>query len=179
MSPPQLKILRAYAKMDDASIAAKLPPTVYFSHTRHTLTIFDAFPKALFHFLVLPRLLRPVAASASTSATTASASPTAEEDGGGARDEQLTSPPVNNSEADLTSLRTLLGRAAAAARAPDTSTSGHGRARTRARAEAEATLRVLADEAERLRREIEREMHARYGFAWSIWTGFHAVPSME
>jgi len=53
----QLKVLRSYAKLDDTSIAAKkLPPTVYFSHTSHTLTIFDAYPKALFHFLILPRL---------------------------------------------------------------------------------------------------------------------------
>ncbi|KAI0256898.1 HIT-like domain-containing protein [Lactifluus subvellereus] len=51
----QLKILRIYAKMDDVAIT-KLPPTVYFSHTQHTLTIFDAYPKALFHFLILPRL---------------------------------------------------------------------------------------------------------------------------
>jgi hypothetical protein len=56
MSSP-LKLLRTYAKLDDASIA-KLPPTVYFSHTGHVLTIFDAYPKALFHFLILPRLLR-------------------------------------------------------------------------------------------------------------------------
>jgi aprataxin len=37
----------------------------------------------------------------------------------------------------------------------------------------------LADEAARLRGEIEREMLAHYGFTWPIWAGFHAVPSME
>ncbi|KAI9446241.1 hypothetical protein H4582DRAFT_2052324 [Lactarius indigo] len=68
------------------------PLKVYFSHTQHTLTIFDAYPKALFHFLVLPRL----------------------------SDERT----------------------------------------------AEETLRVLADEAERLRGVIEEEMRARYGFTW-------------
>ncbi|KAH9066436.1 HIT-like domain-containing protein [Lactarius vividus] len=116
--------LRTYAKLSDPSITA-LPPTVYFSHTEHTLTIFDAYPKALFHFLVLPRL---------------------------SNDER---------SSDLTDLRTLLRRHA----------SGDARA--------EETLRMLADEAARLRGVIEEEMQARYGFAWDVWVGFHAVPSME
>ncbi|KAH8980929.1 HIT-like domain-containing protein [Lactarius hatsudake] len=115
-----LKVLRTYAKLSDPSLTA-LPPTVYFSHTKHTLTIFDAYPKALFHFLVLPRL---------------------------SNDER---------SSDLTDLRTLL----------------------RQRAFAEETLRVLADEAARLRGVVEEEMRARYGFAWDVWAGFHAVPSME
>ncbi|KAH9035383.1 hypothetical protein EDB85DRAFT_1944573 [Lactarius pseudohatsudake] len=113
-----LKVLRTYAKLPGPSITA-LPPTVYFSHTKQTLTIFDAYPKALFHFLVLPRL----------------------SDG----DER-------SSPSDLTDLRTLL----------------------RKRAFAEETLRVLADEAARLRGVIEGEMRARYGFAWEVWAGFHA-----
>lgn len=54
--PAQLKVLRTYAKLPDSTITTTLPPTVYFSHTQHTLTIFDAYPKALFHFLVLPRI---------------------------------------------------------------------------------------------------------------------------
>ena len=121
--PPQLKVLRTYAKLPDSSIATALPPTVYFSHTQHTLTIFDAYPKALFHFLILPRL----SSSSSSSAS------------------------------DLTDLRTLLRR----------------------RARAEETLRVLADEATRLRGVIAEEMMTRYGFVWDVWAGFHAVPSME
>ncbi|KAH9035381.1 HIT-like domain-containing protein [Lactarius pseudohatsudake] len=116
-----LKVLRTYAKLSDPSLTA-LPPTVYFSHTKHTLTIFDAYPKALFHFLVLPRL--------------------------------------SADESDLADLRTLLRRHA----------SGPG---------AGETLRVLADEAARLRGVVEEEMRARYGFAWDVWVGFHAVPSME
>ncbi|KAH8980925.1 HIT-like domain-containing protein [Lactarius hatsudake] len=122
-SPSPLKVLRTYAKLPDSSITA-LPPTVYFSHTKQTLTIFDAYPKALFHFLVLPRL---------------------SDDG------------ERPSPSDLTDLRTLL----------------------RQRAFAEETLRVLAEEAARLRGVIEEEMRARYGFAWEVWAGFHAVPSME
>lgn len=32
------------------------PPNVYFSHTEHTITIFDAYPKAEYHLLVIPRV---------------------------------------------------------------------------------------------------------------------------
>ena len=174
MSLPQLKILRTYAKMDDASIAAKkLPPTVYFSHTRHTLTVFDAYPKALFHFLVLPRLLQTTTVTA-TSTVTGSSNGRSENDGSGEDDDgagagagegrsdgsdSASSSSLANSEAVLTSLRTLLQRGGLEG--------------------AKETLRVLADEATRLRCEIEGEMRARHGFAWPIWVGFHAVPSME
>jgi hypothetical protein len=130
--PAQLKVLRTYAKLPDPTITTTLPPTVYFSHTQHTLTIFDAYPKALFHFLVLPR--------------TTSSSDTAR-------------------SSDLTDLRTLLRRRA----------SSDAKTRTRA----EETLRALADEAERMRGVVQEEMRTRYGFVWEIWTGFHAVPSME
>ncbi|KZV64348.1 HIT-like protein [Peniophora sp. CONT] len=44
--------LRAYATKKDPST---LPATVLFSHTDSTITIFDAYPKAIFHFLILPR----------------------------------------------------------------------------------------------------------------------------
>lgn len=44
-----LTILRTYA------LAAQLPPTVQFAGTERTVTIYDAFPKSLFHLLVLPR----------------------------------------------------------------------------------------------------------------------------
>ncbi|EJD02366.1 uncharacterized protein FOMMEDRAFT_109677 [Fomitiporia mediterranea MF3/22] len=46
-------ILRKYAQLEEPE---KLPPSVYFTHTEHTITIFDAYPKATFHFLVLPRV---------------------------------------------------------------------------------------------------------------------------
>ncbi|KAJ8520410.1 hypothetical protein ONZ45_g2767 [Pleurotus djamor] len=51
-----LTILRSYASKADLS---KLPPTVLFSHNDKTLTIFDAYPKAIFHFLLLPRTQPP------------------------------------------------------------------------------------------------------------------------
>ena len=33
------------------------PPNVYVAHTKHTITIFDGYPKADYHFLVIPRVL--------------------------------------------------------------------------------------------------------------------------
>jgi aprataxin len=47
-----LAVLRSYATKADPT---KLPPSVRFDHTATTLTIFDCFPKSIFHFLVLPR----------------------------------------------------------------------------------------------------------------------------
>lgn len=32
------------------------PPNFYFSHTEYTITIFDAYPKAEYHLLVIPRV---------------------------------------------------------------------------------------------------------------------------
>jgi hypothetical protein len=184
-SIPQLQILRAYAKLDDASLVTTLPPTVYFSHTRHTLTIFDAYPKALFHFLVLPRLR----IATSSSSTISSSRTPAAEDGDGderrERDSDVDSEVVADSTADLTSLRTLLRRplqraaAAATAAASDTATITGTDSDSDARARAKGTLSVLSDEATRLQSQIEREMQARYGFKWPLWIGFHAIPSME
>jgi aprataxin len=180
-SIPQLQILRAYAKLDDASLVATLPPTVYYSHTRHTLTIFDAYPKALFHFLVLPRL------RISTSSTSSSSSSTPAEyrDGDERRerdDSEVKAVVVADNTADLTSLRTLLRRplqqrAAAASDTADTADTAD--IDPDARARAKGTLSVLSDEATRLQSQIEREMYAHYGFKWPIWIGFHAIPSME
>jgi len=47
-----LTILRSYAQK---SHPEKLPSSVLLSHTPTSLTIFDAYPKAIFHFLILPR----------------------------------------------------------------------------------------------------------------------------
>lgn len=46
-----LAILRKYATKKPLD----LPPSVLFNHTQNSLTIYDAFPKSIFHFLVLPR----------------------------------------------------------------------------------------------------------------------------
>ena len=47
------QILRKYAQQKEPE---KLPKSVYFHHTEHAVTIFDLYPKAIFHFLVLPRV---------------------------------------------------------------------------------------------------------------------------
>lgn len=48
-----LAILRNYALKDPIT----LPSSILFKHTAETLTIYDAFPKSLFHFLILPRVI--------------------------------------------------------------------------------------------------------------------------
>jgi aprataxin len=51
-SSPSLTVLRSYATK---SKPETLPSSILFSSNEKTLTIFDAYPKAIFHFLVLPR----------------------------------------------------------------------------------------------------------------------------
>lgn len=60
MPPPSLTILRSYAQRPDPST---LPASILLTHSEHTLTIFDAYPKSIFHFLVLPRVIPPLTAS--------------------------------------------------------------------------------------------------------------------
>jgi aprataxin len=50
-----LLALRKFVQQDIAT----LPPSVLFKHTANNITIFDGFPKSIFHFLVLPRLQPP------------------------------------------------------------------------------------------------------------------------
>lgn len=50
-----LGVLKQYAKTSIPS--PSLPSSILFAHTETTLTIFDAYPKAMFHFLIMPRLL--------------------------------------------------------------------------------------------------------------------------
>ena len=47
-----LTVLRSYA---GKAHPEKLPDSVLFSHTETSITIFDAYPKSIFHFLILPR----------------------------------------------------------------------------------------------------------------------------
>ncbi|KAF5380874.1 hypothetical protein D9615_003902 [Tricholomella constricta] len=54
-----LTILRNYALKDPAT----LPSSILFSHTETSLTIYDTFPKSLFHFLLLPRIVAPLEAN--------------------------------------------------------------------------------------------------------------------
>jgi aprataxin len=47
-----LTVLRTYAQTAPES----LPASILFKHSDTNITVFDAYPKAIFHFLVLPRL---------------------------------------------------------------------------------------------------------------------------
>ncbi|THU86401.1 HIT-like protein [Dendrothele bispora CBS 962.96] len=47
-----LLILQKYAQR----LPSSLPQSILFSHSSETLTIYDAYPKAKFHFLILPRV---------------------------------------------------------------------------------------------------------------------------
>ncbi|KAF9457176.1 HIT-like domain-containing protein [Collybia nuda] len=61
-----LNILRTYALSDPA----KIPSAVLFSNKSTSLTIYDAFPKSIFHFLVLPRMAKEDTTSDLTSLKT-------------------------------------------------------------------------------------------------------------
>ncbi|KAF8902081.1 HIT-like domain-containing protein [Gymnopilus junonius] len=50
-----LTILRTYAKAAPES----LPASLLFKHSAKNITIFDAYPKSIFHFLILPRIKEP------------------------------------------------------------------------------------------------------------------------
>ncbi|KII88600.1 hypothetical protein PLICRDRAFT_698957 [Plicaturopsis crispa FD-325 SS-3] len=118
-TPPALTLLRKYAQLPNPTT---LPPDLYFSHTQTSLTIFDCYPKSIFHFLILPRVQPDLPAKT------------------------------------LSTLKSLL--------------KGD-------RARAKSVLEDLRNEAEALKVTIEEEMVSKYGFKWGIWTGFHAVQSME
>ena len=47
-----LTILRTYSQ----AVPHSLPASILFHHSSKNITIFDAFPKSMFHFLVLPRV---------------------------------------------------------------------------------------------------------------------------
>ena len=56
MSSANLTIFRAYAQKSNP---ASIPASVLLSHSETCLTVFDAFPKSIFHFLVIPRVRPP------------------------------------------------------------------------------------------------------------------------
>ncbi|KAG0696498.1 HIT-like domain-containing protein [Suillus ampliporus] len=58
-SAPNLAIFRSYASKPDPTT---LPPSILLSHSETCLTVFDAFPKSIFHLLVLPRTKPPLSA---------------------------------------------------------------------------------------------------------------------
>ena len=50
-----LTMLRAYAQRSPESF----PPSILFKTSSKNITIFDAYPKSMFHFLILPRVQEP------------------------------------------------------------------------------------------------------------------------
>ena len=50
-----LTILRTYAQTAPES----LPSSILFKHSLNNITIFDGYPKSIFHFLILPRIQKP------------------------------------------------------------------------------------------------------------------------
>ncbi|EKM76481.1 hypothetical protein AGABI1DRAFT_122637 [Agaricus bisporus var. burnettii JB137-S8] len=84
---PNLTLLRTYALKDPLT----LPASILFCHSDRNMTIYDAYPKSMFHFLVLPR---------ASSTSNKLASP---ETGGGVVSQKRL--PLAS---DLSSLRTLL-----------------------------------------------------------------------
>lgn len=53
MSRPALNALRTYATLPNP--ASSIPPSVLLLSNQHCLAIFDRYPKAKYHFLVIPR----------------------------------------------------------------------------------------------------------------------------
>lgn len=51
-----ISILQKHAKSFESS-PSSLPPTLLLTNTETSLTLFDKYPKATYHFLVLPRIL--------------------------------------------------------------------------------------------------------------------------
>lgn len=51
-----ITVLQRYAKKFESS-SASLPPTLLLVNTETSLALFDKYPKATYHFLVLPRIL--------------------------------------------------------------------------------------------------------------------------
>jgi aprataxin len=55
-----LAIFRDYAMKPNPM--SSLPPSILLSHSDTCLTVFDAFPKSIFHLLILPRIKPPLSA---------------------------------------------------------------------------------------------------------------------
>ena len=60
-----IAIFRKYAEMTDKTLDERLArrgvggQSTFFGYTPNTITVFDQYPKSLFHFLVIPRVKAP------------------------------------------------------------------------------------------------------------------------
>ncbi|GHJ87757.1 hypothetical protein NliqN6_4159 [Naganishia liquefaciens] len=135
----------------------ELAPDVYLLHDSHTVTVFDKFPKAKYHFLVLPRIPFPLAsedvAGGSSETETQSESDLSASDA----PSSMSSNPLPS--ASLTSLHALLTKVPCA--------------------KALQVLESLRQASLEVVEMIRDEMLKTEGFEWGIEVGFHAVPSMR
>ncbi|KAF9453195.1 hypothetical protein P691DRAFT_801536 [Macrolepiota fuliginosa MF-IS2] len=152
-----LTILRTYALKN----VTELPTSVLFSHSDKAMTIYDAYPKSIFHFLVLPRVVSPPPSKKENQSTGEDPGVKSSTSQTVATTESAPASPSSPSVADLSSLRTLLN------------------SRNVSKEQAKEVIVSLKDEALRVKAEIEQEMEKRYGFVWDVWIGFHASPSQE
>ncbi|PPR03537.1 hypothetical protein CVT24_007023 [Panaeolus cyanescens] len=152
MSDNNLTILRRYAGLPMPGQV--LSKSVLFSEAEDTITVYDAFPKSIFHLLVLPRsqpapedeeedssqptLLQFVHSAKSTKPKAKQSLPTAHQ--------------VRNLPTMLSNLP---------------------------KSQSKEILLKMQDAACSAKQEIEAEMIRIYGWKWDVWIGFHAIPSME
>lgn len=122
-------------------------------YDEHTITIYDKFAKAKYHFLVLPRIPFKLSSSAPSGHLGSNPPTLAASNGklnfGATRSNTV---PVTH----MDSVSTLL-----------------------ASPYASEVLVALRDTSERVVEHIRKDMKEQYGVSWSIERAFHAVPSME
>lgn len=156
MSDNNLTILRRYAGCPNPSDV--LPKSVLFAETDNTLTVFDAFPKSMFHFLVLPK-----SQAAPEDEENESYQPTLFQFVNSSRSRKSkdsTKPTQNLPTAhQLRNLPTMLSNL------PKT--------------QSKEILQSMEVAALSVKKDVEEDMVRLYCWKWEVWIGFHAVPSME
>ncbi|EST05522.1 Histidine triad (HIT) protein [Kalmanozyma brasiliensis GHG001] len=121
-------------------------------YDKRTITIYDKFAKAKYHFLVLPRI--PFHASSSKPALSSQGAPTLSASNGKLNFGATSSNSVPASH--MKSISTLLASPYAA-----------------------EVLEALREASDRVIEHITKDMQEQYGTTWDIERAFHAVPSME
>lgn len=145
---------QALVRIASAKDPATLPTDdkVLF-YDNHTITIYDKFAKAKYHFLVLPRI--PFKATSSqASVESAKTAPTLVAANGKLNFGATSSNTVPASH--MNSISTLLASPYAA-----------------------QVLEAMRRTSDRVLKHIRNDMEELYGVAWDIERAFHAVPSME
>ncbi|KAI5453135.1 aprataxin-like protein [Naganishia albida] len=139
----------AFARRPDRDI----PSDVYLLHDPHTVTVFDKFPKAKYHFLVLPRI--PFVDGSATEASDA------------------------DTQSDSNSSTESTSSAVHPAISANALASLHALLSTTSSAISLRILRMLQQTSLEVVEMVKDEMLKTEGFEWGIEVGFHAVPSMR